>query len=102
MLLGYEVDAHRVLAPFLGDEAPASIGRGLFQAGGLRRHEPAQRRKHLRQTRLQETKEFLARMEIWHGAEMLSTRRTQSNVAIRRAGRNSRNRPGIRVQSQRR
>src|SRR2546430_13371618 len=91
MLLQYAVDARGVLAPFLGDNATAAIGCGFFQAGGFRKYEPAQSCQHVRQARLQETQEFLGRTRIWHGAEMLPTRRNQSNLAIRRAGRSSRN-----------
>jgi hypothetical protein len=64
---------------FFGDDATATIGGGLFQAGGFRIHEPAQCREHLRQARLQVLQELLREMGIRHGAEMLSMHGDQGN-----------------------
>ena len=41
------------LSPLCRDEAAATIGGSLLQAGGFGSHEPAQHGKHLRQARLQ-------------------------------------------------
>ncbi len=81
MLLRDPLYTRAVLVPFRGDDTTASISGRLLQAGRFRRYEPAQRRKHLREARLQKTQKLFWKREIWHGAEMLSMSREQSNRA---------------------
>ncbi len=80
MFLCDSIHAHVEFIPFLGDDAAATIGGGFFQAGRFRSHESAQRREHLRQTRLQEAQKLLGGMGIRHGADMLTMARKCSNL----------------------
>jgi hypothetical protein len=79
VLLRDSFRARAVLIPFFGDDATTTIGGGFFEAGGFRIHEPAQRREHLREPRLQQAQELLGEVGIRHGAEMLSMHDDQGN-----------------------
>jgi len=79
VLLRDSFRARAVLIPFFGDDTTTTIGGGFFQAGGFCIHEPAQRRKHLREARLQQAQELLGEVGIRHGAEMLSMYDDQGN-----------------------
>jgi hypothetical protein len=81
MFLRDTFHARALTLPFSGNDAAASVGGGLFQAGGFRDYEPAQRSEHLRQPRFQEAQEFFGEIYIGHGADMLSMPRDQSNEA---------------------
>ncbi len=72
MLLRNSFYPRSAFIPRLSDEAAAMISPNLFQTGRFRGHKPAQRRKHLRQARLQELQELRGEMRIRHSAEMLS------------------------------
>ncbi len=47
--------------PFLGDQGAAAVGDAFFKAGRLGNHKSAQSREHLRQPRLQDSKELFGK-----------------------------------------
>jgi hypothetical protein len=79
ILLRDAFHARAAPAPFLGNDATATIGSRFFQAGGFRSYESAQRSEHLREAWLQEAQKPFWNRRIWHGAKMLSMSREQSN-----------------------